>query len=41
MCVYLVRNEHADSKFSWNQLEVAHTLLPENTGQILHLSRPP
>ena len=31
----------SDSKFSWNQLEVAHALLPENTGQIFHLSRPP
>ena len=37
----LVRNDHADSKFSWNQLEVVHKLLPENTGQIFHLSRPP
>ena len=24
----LVGNDHADSKFSWNQLEVVHTLLP-------------
>ena len=37
----LVRNDHADSKFSWNQLEVVHKLLPENTGQIFHISRPP
>ena len=36
-----VRNDHTDSKFSWNKLEVAHPLLPENTGRISHLSRPP
>ena len=36
-----VHNDHADSKFFLNQLEVAHPLLPENTGQIFHLSRPP
>ena len=35
------RNDHTDSKFSWNKLEVAHPLLPENTGRISHLSRPP
>ena len=29
-----VRNDHANSIFSWDQL-------PENTGQIFHLSRPP
>ena len=34
-----VRNDHADSKFSWNQSEVAHPLLSENTGQFLALSR--
>ena len=36
-----VRNDHTDSTFSWNKLEVAHPLLPENTGRISHLSRPP
>ena len=36
-----VRNDHADSKFSSNQSEVAHPLLPENTGQIFYSSRPP
>ena len=36
-----VRNDHADSKFSWNQSEVAHPLLSENTGQIFYSSRPP
>ena len=37
----LVGNDHADSKFSWNQLEVAHALLPENTGQISTYPDPP
>ena len=37
----LVRNDHVDSKFSWNQQEVVHPLLLENTGLIFHLSRPP
>ena len=44
MCVWeandLVRNDHADDKFSWNQQEVVHPLLLENTGQIFRLSRP-
>ena len=34
-----VRNDHADSKFPWNQLEVAYPFLPENTGQIFQLPR--
>ena len=37
MCVReandLVRNDQADSKFSWNQQEFVHPLLPENTSQ--------
>ena len=37
----LVSNDYADSKFSWNQQEVVHPLLLENTAQIFHLSRPP
>ena len=45
MCVWeandLVRNDHADNEFSWNQREVVHPLLLENIGQIFHLFRPP
>ena len=45
MCVRegndLVGHDHADSKFSFTQLEAAHPLLPENNGQFFRLSRPP
>ena len=35
-----VCNDHGDNKFSWNQLEFARSLLPENTGQFSTYSDP-